>query len=155
MKSLVVFYSRSGTTRKVGQTIADMLKCDSEEIIDTANRKGLFGWLRSGRDAMRKKLTVINEVMYKPAYYDLIILGTPNWGGMFAPAIRTYFTQNQDKIKKVAFFITCGGSAFEKLLNELEKFCGKTPIATLGLSTKEVKQDQFIDKVTDFASKIK
>jgi len=55
----------------------------------------------------------------------------------------------------VAFFITCGGSAFEKLLNELEKFCEKTPIATLGLSTKEVKQNQFIDKVKDFASKIK
>jgi len=155
MKSLVVFYSRSGTTRKVGQAIADTLKCDVEEIIDTANRRGLFGWMRSGRDAMRKRLTVIQPTKLNPTDYDVVIIGTPNWGNIFTPAIRTYITQNRTKIKNIAFFTTCGGSAFGKIFNELQKFCGKQPITTLGLTQKEVKQDQFINKVRSFASKIK
>jgi len=155
MKSLVVFYSRTGPTKRVAEVIADTLKCDVEEIIDTKNRKGLFGYLRSGSDAIRKRLTNIKEIKYNPADYDLIVLGTPNWGGIFTPAIRTYVTQNQDKIKKVAFFITCGGSGLEKIFAELEKLCGKPSIATLGLTAKEVKQDQFIDKVKDFVTKIK
>jgi flavodoxin len=155
MKPLVIFYSRSGTTRTVGQAIANSLKCDVEEIIDTANRKGLFGWLRSGRDAMKKKLTVIQPTKFNPADYDVIIMGTPNWGNNYASAIRTYITQNQTKMKNVAFFTTCGGTAFEKIFNELQLTSCKQPIATLGLTQKEVKQNQFIDKVKDFASKIR
>lgn len=155
MKSLVIFYSRSGTTRIVGKALADTLKCDCEEIIDTANRKGLFGWLSSGRDAIKKKLTVIQPTKLNPTDYDIVIIGTPNWGGNFAPAIRTYIIQNQNKIKNVAFFTTCGGTGFEKIFNELMMSCGKQPIATLGLTQKEVKQDKFINKVKDFAIKIK
>jgi flavodoxin len=34
---LVVFYSRTGTTKKVGEALADLLQCDSEELIDTRN----------------------------------------------------------------------------------------------------------------------
>ena len=58
MKPLVVFYSRTGTTKKVGEALADLLQCDSEELIDTKKRKGPLGFLRSGRDATRNKLTV-------------------------------------------------------------------------------------------------
>jgi len=33
----------------------------------------------------------------------------------------------------------------------MEKVCGKKPKATLGLRTKEVKKDEFQDKVVAFA----
>ena len=34
MKYLVVFYSRTGVTKKVAQYLAQRLSCDCEEIID-------------------------------------------------------------------------------------------------------------------------
>ena len=61
MKPLVVFYSRTGTTKKVAETISSILKCDVEEVFDTKNRAGVLGWLRSGRDAGSKKLTAIDK----------------------------------------------------------------------------------------------
>jgi len=54
MRALVVYYSRTGHTKKVGDGIAKELQCDSEELIDTVNRSGPIGWLNSGRQAMRK-----------------------------------------------------------------------------------------------------
>ena len=55
MKTLVVLYSRTGTTKKVGEEIAAALKADVEEIIDTKKRSGPIGYVQAGRDAMKKK----------------------------------------------------------------------------------------------------
>jgi len=48
MKILVVFYSRSGRTKKIAEAISDILKCDKEEIFDLKNRKGIPGFLSAG-----------------------------------------------------------------------------------------------------------
>jgi len=150
MKSLIVFYTRSGTTKKAGEAIARVLECNIEEIIDTKTRKGLFGWLRSGRDAMRKRMTTILPIKLNPADYDVVIMGTPNWGGLPAPAIRTYIEQNKSKFKKVAFFCTAGGSNFENTFKELELICEKSPQNVLGLRQKEVKKGEMTEKINQF-----
>jgi flavodoxin len=43
MKSLVVYYSRSGNTRFVAEQISEEIGADIEEIIDIKKRKGLLG----------------------------------------------------------------------------------------------------------------
>jgi len=56
---LVVFYSRSGNTKKVATDIASALGADLEEIVEKKNRQGNLGWLSGGRDAMKKAQTEI------------------------------------------------------------------------------------------------
>lgn len=51
MKTSVIFYSRTGNTRKIAEELSNSLKCDTEEIVDTQKRSGVFGYIRSGRDA--------------------------------------------------------------------------------------------------------
>ena len=155
MKTLIVYYSRTGKTRKIGQILGEELKCDAEEIFDTKNRMGFWGWLRSGRDAMRRKLTIIRPAQYSPYDYDLTIMGTPDWGGMPAPAIRTYITQNINNFKKVAFFCTYGGSGVDKVFIELEKICGQPPVALLDIRTAEVDKDLFSVKIKQFVDTTK
>ncbi len=154
MKLLVAFYSRTGTTGKVAKAIADNLKCDIEVIIDTTNRKGLFGWLRSGRDGIKKKLTVIQPIKHNPSDYDLIIIGTPNWGGMPSAATRTYIEQNKLNFKKVSFFATSGSENNTALFKELELICGRQPQNILGIRQKEVKKGDITEKVKGFVAKL-
>lgn len=52
---LVVYYSRTGATRKVAEYITKQLGADMEEIIDMKKRSGIWGFLIGGRDALRKK----------------------------------------------------------------------------------------------------
>ncbi|MDY6965570.1 MAG: hypothetical protein SVM80_06305 [Halobacteriota archaeon] len=40
MKSHLVYYSRTGTTKKVADAISDIINCDIEEIVDTKDRSG-------------------------------------------------------------------------------------------------------------------
>ena len=66
MKPLVVFYSRTGTTKKVGEALVDLLQCDNEELIDTKKRTGPLGFLQSERDAARNRLTVLEPLIHHP-----------------------------------------------------------------------------------------
>jgi flavodoxin len=139
MKTLVVYYSRSGNTKKAAEIIAQHLRADQEELIDLTNRNGFWGWLFAGRDAWRKRMTKIGPTKMNPSAYDLVILGTPMWAASITPAIRTYISQNQSKIKKVAFFITKGGVPGKNALNDLQTICGQKPVAIVELAEKELK----------------
>lgn len=155
MKTLVVYYSRSGTTKKVGDTVAAMLDCDSEEIFDLKNRKGLFGWLSSGRNAMRKRLVPIRETRVNPAGYELVVIGTPVFASKMAAPVRTYISQNRDTLKQVAFFCTAGGDGFDRPLADLAEFAGQKPAAVLGLRNEEVKKGLFEEKAKKFTEALR
>jgi len=156
MKMLVAYYSRTCTTKKVGDEIAAKLKADKEEVIDRKNRKGAIGYMIGGKDAMSKKLTKINNLKKNPKNYELLIVGTPVWGFTVTPAIRTFLTQIKDYNKKAAFFCTMGGSGDERTFNEMQKLLPKAKlIATLALRTIEVKNNKYGDKLSEFIKKIK
>ena len=155
MTNLVVFYSRSGKTKKIGTLISEQLKCENEEILDTKKRSGIFGYLKSGRDAMRKKLTVLQEIKKNPASYDLIIIGTPILGANMSTPIRTYITEHKEKFKKVAFFCTEGSSGGQKCFKNMTELCGKEPIATLEIKGKEIKTDIYSERIKLFIEQIK
>ena len=154
MKALVVYYSRTGNTRKAGEDIAKTLKCDSEEILDKKGRGGPFGYLSAGRDATKKELTNIGQIKNDPAKYDVVIIGTPNWNKNISCAARTYMSENKDKFKRVAFFCTAGGGSNVHIFADMEELSGKRPKATLELATKEVAEGEHLEKVREFAKKL-
>lgn len=154
MKTLVVYYSRTGITKKVAEEIADLLKADAEEILDTQNRKGAMGYLMSGREAMQKKFTILHNIKKDPSKYDLIIIGTPVWAFNISVPIRTYIMQNASRFKKVAFFCTQGGTGDKNAFEEMRKLTKKDPLAKLALKTSEVSGNKAHAKITGFVSSV-
>jgi flavodoxin len=152
MKSLVVYYTRTGATEKVALDIAERLGSEVEKILDLKKRKGLFGFLSGGKDSVGKKLTQIDTLKKDPEKYDVIIVGTPVWAGTMAPAIRTYL--NIHHPKKAAFFCTCGNSSGRAFPDMLELAVDTKLKGELSLTAKELKQD-YSRKVDEFVEKIK
>jgi multimeric flavodoxin WrbA len=113
-----------------------------------------MGYMRAGRDAMRKRLTEIADIRSNLADYDLVVVGTPIWGWTVTPAVRTFLAQNCNWIQKIAFFCTMGGSGDEKAFNEMAKISEKDPVATLTVLTKEVNAGGYAEKITAFAKYI-
>lgn len=155
MRTLVVYYSRTGTTKTVGEAIAAILKCDKEEIVDTKDRSGVIGWLYAGRDATRRMLTNLMPIKKDPAVYELVIIGTPVWSLNMCAATRTYIEENKKKFRRVAFFCTLGRLGGKRTFTEMETACGKKPVAALELTTKEVKDNKYSAKIKKFIGSIK
>lgn len=155
MKILVVYYSRTENTAQIAQELANTLECDIEEIIDTKNRSGILGWIRSGRDGGSKSLTVINEPVNDPSQYDLIVIGTPVWAGHVSTPVRTYIHQNQANFNNVAFFCTAGSDNVSGTLMDMTELSGTSPVATLTVRAKEIKNRTYTDKIQEFVKSVK
>jgi flavodoxin len=154
MNALVAFYSRTGTTKKVAEELSSLLKCASEEIRDTKNRKGILGWLSAGRDATTERLTELEPLNYDPASYELVIIGTPMWNHRMSVATRTYLTQYKNSFRSVAFFCTHQFTDHCPFV-EMESLSGKMPVATLKLHRKkDVKSGLYINKLREFVDKL-
>ena len=155
MKTLVVFYSRTGITKKVGEALAAKLGADIEEIKDTVNRSGAKGYLLSGRDAMRRKLTTLEPQSKNAFEYDLVVIGTPIWAWNMSAPIRTYVTEQKNNFKNVAFFCTMGGSGNEGTFSEMTEVIGKQPLGILALKTVQVVKNEFIEELENFTNDLK
>ena len=154
MKTLVIYYTRSGNAKFMAETIAAELGADIEEVIDLKNRQGKLAFLPAGRDAMRGKETEIAQTKRTPADYDLIIIGQPVWAGSPTPAIRTYMNKNDLSGKKVAlFFSDSSDQAVEKTkaLMPNSTFVGELALPAKALENKgETKK-----KITEWCNTLK
>ncbi len=125
MKSLIVYYSSSGNTKFIAQSIADELKADIAELEPkkqlNATGAGYVYW-------GLRQLLVRNDRKVKPlpkniSNYDLIIIGTPVWSFTMTPPIRNFLKNNSFSGKKVALFCCDGeqkGKTFENMLSLIE-----------------------------------
>jgi len=155
MRALLVYYSRTGHTKKIAEEISKELQCDTDEIIDTVNRSGPGGFLTCGRQATKKELTKIEPAKKDPSQYDIVIIGTPVWALTMSSPVRTYIVENKDKLKRVAFFCTLGGIGVESVFHDLEDLSGKKASGTLAINTPGIKEGSYLDSVKQFSDIIR
>ena len=151
---LTVYYSRSGNTRKVAEAISKNIGGDIEEITEPHGRGGPIGWLRSGREATGEMTASINPPKNDPAGYDLVIVGTPIWGGKLSSPVRAYLSKVAGKTRRVAFFVTMAGNDASMAYAAMEKMLGR-PVATLSITQAELKSSVYVDKVNRFLENLR
>ena len=149
-KILVAYYSRTGTTEKVADFLAEALGAECEAIKDTVDRGGAKGYIISGKEGMKRLLTQLQPTQKNIADFDLAIVGTPIWGWNMSSPMRTYLTEHKDEFKRVAFFCTMGGSGDNRAFSEMAAIIGKDPVAMLALTTKEVVKWSCEEKIKTF-----
>ena len=125
-KTLVAYFSASGTTRKVAEMIAEAGDCALYEITP----KELYtnddlNWMnKKSRSSVE-----MNDKKFRPeivkadidmSAYDTVILGFPIWWYV-APTIVNTFLESYDFTgKKIVLFATSGGSGFGNTVKELK-----------------------------------
>ena len=154
MKALVIYYSRTGRTKKVAETILNNLSCDIEEIVDIKKRTGPLGFFHSGRQVIKKKLSVIKNTEKEPSEYDIVIIGTPVCAKTMSSPVMTYLDKNWKYFNKVAFFCTYGGTGAETTFYDMEGLCAQKPVSLLKLRAKELKKEDYIQKVKQFTDSL-
>ena len=156
MKTLVVYYSRTGKTRFAAEKVASELKAEIEEVVDLKNRRGRFGFLKAGYDATRGNETEIAETQKSPSDFDLIVVGTPVWNSRPAAAISTYLKRNDFAGKKVAVFCTNEGMGKEKALDRTKALISNANIVGEIVFSKVLEnQKENESKISDWCNKLR
>jgi flavodoxin len=90
MNIKVVYFTRTGNSKRVAEKITSKLSLDLIQINDHHNWKGFIGYIRAGfYSTVDKKVEItLNHPIEK---YDELIVVSPLWAGGAAPAIRAFF----------------------------------------------------------------
>ena len=125
-KTLVAYFSASGTTARVAKELAQAADADLYEIKPAAPyTKADLNWT----DKKSRSSIEMNDKSSRPALadqdaniasYDTILLGFPIWWYV-APTIINSFLERYDfSGKKIILFATSGGSGFGKTVAGLK-----------------------------------
>lgn len=111
MKSVILYYSYGGNTRRIAQTISRAIGADIVEIQPVHPYTGSYDQVvEQGQEEVdRGYMPAIQPLNVDLTVYDTVILGTPVWWYTFAPAMKTFLHQTNLQGKNVYAFATNGG----------------------------------------------
>lgn len=142
---LVVFFSRSGTTRKVAHALAHAAAADLEELRESRSRGGFWGYFRSGFEATyRRSSSDLLPAARDPRNYDIVFIGGPTWSASAASPVRAYLEQHRTSLPDTGLFVTCRGPRADAALAQMAALLTKPPLAQLALPEPDVKRSPAI-----------
>jgi flavodoxin len=116
-KILVVYYSLTGNTKMIADTIQETLNSDIlalkpiKELKADSSMKYMWG----GAQATMKIKPKLEGFSINPLDYDLVFIGTPVWAWTLSPPIRTFLSQFDFRGKKVALWVCAGGNGIKAM----------------------------------------
>ncbi len=124
-KTLVTYFSATGTTRKVAKRLAKVLNADLKEIQpkqaytdadlnwhNEKSRSSVEMKDKSSRPSLAKKVDV--------SAYDVVYIGYPIWWGVAPTIVNTFIESTNWTGKKIVLFATSGSSTIDKSKKELK-----------------------------------
>lgn len=114
MNYKVVYFTRTGTSKRVAEKIANKLSCESIQITDNINWKGILGFLKGGYYASKNKKVEV-KINGNLENADELIVVTPLWAGGAAPAIKTFLQSTT--FNQINLVVTSAGSSIKNPLN--------------------------------------
>lgn len=160
MKTLILYYSKSGHTRDLAAAIHKVIGGDMSELKSQRKYSSSYGMtiLQAGLDKFRGRIPETEPLSFNLNDYDVIFLGCPTWYFTMVPAMQQFLSHADLKGKHVFTFSTSGGSP-KKTLEDLRmavKKRGGTMEEQLQVSykkencmTTQREIDQWIRKAAD------
>lgn len=128
-KTLIVYYSYTGNTKKIANIIKDKLNCDIVELIPKEPYSKDYQTVVDEEQRMegQNHIRKYEDINVNLDDYDTIIIGTPVWWYRETPVIRTFLKENDLTDKRIIPFATNAGW-LGKTFIEIKKICPKSTV---------------------------
>ena len=151
MQTLIVTYSRTGTTMRAVQALADLLGAEIAQI-HCRRYVGRLGAVLAVFDSLLRRRPSI-EVRQIAKAPELMVLAAPVWVGRVAAPLVAFLAKGPKLPARVALLLTHQGSDPTKAFAEVEALIGRPAAARLALKEADVKADNISEGLAEFARK--
>lgn len=147
MKNVVLYFTRTGGSKRVAEIIAAKIGVNAIEITDNKNWNGVLGYIKAGfYSSFNKNVPIIINEVYEDA--DQYIVISPIWAGGPAPAVKEFI--KLVKTDKVNLVLTCLGSDTDVALTKFETKFGKLK-GKFGIVKKLNNEEKIIAEIVKAA----
>lgn len=129
-KALVLYFSESGSTKAVAEELQKQTGADIEAIECVNPYSGNFQETvqRNQREREKGETPALKPLKTKVADYDVIFLGYPIWGGVYASPIASLFKEQDFAGKTIVPFCTFGSGGLNTSTEALKQALPKATI---------------------------
>jgi flavodoxin len=129
-KKLVLYFSESGSTKAVAEELQKQLGADIEAIECVEPYSGNFQETvqRNQREREKGETPALKPLKTKVADYDVIFLGYPIWGGVYASPIASLLKELDFAGKTIVPFCTFGSGGLNTSTQALKQVLPKATI---------------------------
>lgn len=155
-KTLVVYFSYSGNTRKIAEYIQRKLKCDILEIKPVIPYSEDYQTVVDDEQNSQSSnhIPKIQEINVDINNYDRIIIGTPTWWYRPSPCIRAFILNNDLSNKEIIPFATNAGW-LGRTFKEIKELCKNSKVGNemniefsqSDLTTKNSDLEKWIESI--------
>ena len=116
-KILIVYYSLTGNTQFIAETLRDSIEADVLELkpIKELNADSGSRFMWGGYQSKMKIKPKLMDFDINPLEYDLIILGTPVWAWDISPPMRSFLSKFDLTSKKVVLWMCHAGDGIKAM----------------------------------------
>jgi hypothetical protein len=124
--TIVLYVTRGGRSRSLALDLGKRLGAQVAEIGDLVKRKGVFGFIKSGRQAATGQATPIQDPRVDLGPASAIVLVEPVWAGSVCPPMRSYIRAHIAELagKRIALLASAAGGDDGKLRAKFESEFG-------------------------------
>jgi flavodoxin len=162
MKIGIVYYSRTGNTRRVAKILEEKLKEKKAEVdlieIEHVKRPGFFA---AGKAGTKQLELPIKNTDFNMGKYDIIVAGSPTWNGRPSSFMNSFINKARNiHGKKFALFGTGmsplnAREQFKEIMkNNLEKAGVKTSDSFLALQFRRGKPVDGEQNIDNFVNSV-
>ncbi|MGD1005505.1 MAG: flavodoxin [Methanoregulaceae archaeon] len=150
MARCIIYYSYSGTTRRLAKKVKAACGADSIEVTSNKTYNALTVYPLGSYRASKGEKDPIEPKKIDVTRYDLIILGTPVWAWKPTPAMNAAIAALKGcEGKKAIIFATCGGQP-GKTIDIMKKQLESQGVKVIGdfiFNRKDVRDGKKINEL--------
>ena len=155
MKTLIVYFTRTGNTKKIVDTLQTELTADVEKINEKGSRNGPLGWLKSGRQGASKADVEISPLEAAPSNYELVVMASPVWAGNASAPMRAFIKKYRDSLPETAVFLTHDSPDVSQAFADTDELLNKEPLARGDVNSQAIKADEHHEAIQEFLEKLR
>ena len=144
-KILIAYYSYSGNTRALAQSIQQATGGELFEIVPVKAYPADYDAVvaEAKKEIKADARPELKSKVANLADYDVIFLGSPNWWSTLAPPVMTFLTSYDFAGKKIVPFVTHGGGGLAKCADDVKRLAPKSDVLdALSVSGSAVERSQ-------------
>lgn len=147
---LIVSYSFTGTSRRLGRALAGLSQWTLAEVRDARPRAGALGNLRCVLDSLFRRRPGIRYDGPDPAGFDAVVAISPIWAARLAGPMRSFITLHRESLAKVAVLSVMGESGAPNAVSEVGALLGRRPAADLAVKAADVDGPDTTQRLREF-----
>lgn len=148
--TLIVFYSYTGTSRRLAQLMAAQQGWPLGEITELNSRAGAGGTLRCVLDSLLRREPAIRYDGPEPSRFDTVVLVSPIWMYRLAGPMRTFVASRAESIERVAVVSVMGSAGAVNAVSEIATLLDVQPVQTAAFTSREVDDDSCAPRLQAF-----